>query len=169
MGLISLERRIANDDAELHVKLRRDIDALTLAKACSIGTIRLDILQVVALMELLFPVKFAIFSIENNLMEMIGSNPFTFATCYTDEVGSLMQPVIFAVTIVSIIHVHKKVVNTKSDTGTFIKGKGDLPNWLVVSTSQCDKPEKVTVCAMIRDWQEGLNYMFPFEPGSSIG
>ena len=131
--LMSLTRHIEIDDVELHVKLR------------------LDILQAVALMELLFPVKFAIFSLENNLMEMMGSYPFAFATCYSDKVGSLMQPVILTVIIVSITHVHKTVVNIKSGTATFIKGKYELPNWLIDSASQGDNPDEGTVHAIIRD------------------
>ena len=84
-------------------------------------------LQAVALMEVLFPVKFAMFSTENNLMEMMGSDPFTFATCYS-EVGSLMKPVILTVIIVSSTHIQKMVVNTKNGTDPFIKGKYAQPN-----------------------------------------
>ena len=42
--LTSLARNIAHDDVYLHSKLRRDIASLALAKAGSIGAIRLDIL-----------------------------------------------------------------------------------------------------------------------------
>ena len=112
--LISLARLVVNDHAEHHTKLRQDIATLTLAKTGSIGTIRLDILQAVALMEVLFLVKYAMFSIENNLMEIMGSDPFTFATCYSNKVGSLIQPVILTTMMVPRTHVHKTVVSTKS-------------------------------------------------------
>ena len=52
---------IADEDIDLHAKLIRDIDALTLAKAGSIGAVRIDTFQAAALMEVLCPVKFAIF------------------------------------------------------------------------------------------------------------
>ena len=133
---ISLARCIVEDETELHTKLRRDIDALTQAKDGSKGNIRLDIVKAVDLMELILQVKFAMFSTKNNLMEMVGSNPFTFFTCYSDEVGSLVQPLILTVTIVSSTHVHKTVVNAKSGTGAFIKGKDERPNWIITSASQ---------------------------------
>ena len=123
-------------------------------------------MQEVALMEVLLPVKHATFSIENDLMEMTGSDPFTFATCYSDKVGSLMQPVILTTTIVSSNHVHKTVVNTKSGTCNFIKGKDELPNWLIASASQHYNPDEGASQAMIRDCKDGLNCMFLFEPGS---
>ena len=62
--LISLARHAANDDAELHVKLRRDIDALTLAKVGSTGAITPENFQAVALMEVLSPVKHVMFQLK---------------------------------------------------------------------------------------------------------
>ena len=78
--LIYLARFIACDDAELHTKLLRDIATLAPVQAGAIGAIRLDIFQVAALIEVLFPVKHAMFSIGKDLTEMMGSDPFTFAT-----------------------------------------------------------------------------------------
>ena len=82
---------------------------------------------------------------------MIGSDPFTFATYYSDKVGSLMQLVILTIKIVCRNHVHKTVVNTKSVTGTFIKGKNELHNWLIASASQHENPDEGTVQATIRN------------------
>ena len=59
--LTSLVIHIAHDDVDLHTKLRRDIVALTPAKYSSTEAIRLDVLQVVALIEALSPVKIAMF------------------------------------------------------------------------------------------------------------
>ena len=59
---------------------------------------------------------------------MIGSDPFTFTSYYSDEINSLMQPVVLKMTIVSRTHVHKTVVKNKSSADTFIKGKDKLPN-----------------------------------------
>ena len=84
-------------------------------------------------------------------MEMWGSSPFTFASCYSNKVESLMKPVILAKTIVSRNHVHKTVVNTKSGTCTFIKVKDELSNWLITSASKHDSPDDGTVQALIRD------------------
>ena len=76
-------------------------------------------------------------------METWGSNPFTFSTCYSDKVGSLMKPVILTIIIVSSNHVHKTAVNTKSGRGTFVKGKDELPNWFISSASNMTTQMKV--------------------------
>ena len=59
--LMSLPAFFAGEDVDLHDKLRREITALTLAKAGSIGSVRIYTLQAVALKEVLYPVKFAIY------------------------------------------------------------------------------------------------------------
>ena len=79
-------------------------------------------------MEVLFPVKFAIFSTENDLMEIMGSDPFTFNSCYSDDTKSLMHLVVLTIMIVSSARLHKTVVNTRSGRGTFVKDKDELPN-----------------------------------------
>ena len=63
-------------------------------------------------------------------MEMMGSDDATFASCYTPETRSLMQPIALVIIIISGTHAHKTVVNTKNGTGTFIKGSDDLPKWV---------------------------------------
>ena len=60
-----------------------------------------------------------------------------------------MQPVVLTITKVSSNRMHKTVVNTKSGTCILIKGKDELPNWLIDSTSQHDNPDKGTVQVMI--------------------
>ena len=77
-----------------------------------------------------------------------------------------MKPVIIVITIVSSTYVQKTVVSTKIGTDTFIKGKDELPNWLIASASQCDNLDAGTVQSMTREWEDGLSCMFPFEPGS---
>ena len=46
-----------------------------------------------------------------------------------------MQPVILTVIIVYSDHVDKTVVNTKCGTGTWIKGKDEIPQWLIAAAS----------------------------------
>ena len=98
---------------------------------------------------------------------MWGSDPFTFASCYVNAVEFLMKPVILTMIIVSSNHAHKTAVNTKNGTDTFMKGKYELPNWLIVSSSNHDNPDEDTAQAMIRDWNDSSNCMFLFEPWSS--
>ena len=88
---------------------------------------RTDLFRAVALTEVLHPVKFAIFLADNALMEINISDPFTFSFCHTDDVATLVQYFILTVIIISINHVDKTVVNTKGRTGTWIKGKDELP------------------------------------------
>lgn len=77
-----------------------------------------------------------------------------------------MQPVTLTITIVSGTHLHKTVVNTKSVTGTYVKGKDELPNWIVSTASQRNNPEVGSVQSIIRNWDDGSNNMFSFDPGS---
>ena len=46
-----------------------------------------------------------------------------------------MKLVMFTIIIVSGINLHKTAVNTKSGTETCIKGKDELPNWIVAAAS----------------------------------
>ena len=75
-----------------------------------------------------------------------------------------MQPVALTILKVSSTHVHKTVIDAKSDTGIFVKGKDELPNWIIATTSQHDNPEEGSVQAMTRDWEDSANSMFSFEP-----
>ena len=77
-----------------------------------------------------------------------------------------MQPVTLTIIIVSGTHLHKTVVNTKSVTGTYGKGKDELPNWIVSTASQRNNPEVGSVQSIIRNWDDGSNNMFSFAPGS---
>ena len=83
-ALTYVVRDVAHNDVDIHAKLRRDIAALTPVKAGSKGAISLDVLQAAALIEAILPVKFTMFSTENNLMEMMDSDPFTFNSSYSD-------------------------------------------------------------------------------------
>ena len=75
---------MAGEDVAMHAKFRRYIATLTPAKASSVGATRIDIFQVVALMEMIFPVKFVMLWTETDLMEISISDPFTFSSCYSD-------------------------------------------------------------------------------------
>lgn len=164
--LMPLVAFVASEDVDLHANLRSNIAALAPAKASSIGAVRMDMFQAVALMEVLHPVKFSIFASNKDLMEFNISDPFTFSSCDTNEVAILMQPVILTVIIASSNHVDRKVVNSKGGTGTWIKVKDELPQWIIAAASRCLDPGKGTVRAMIRDWKDGENCIFQFEKGS---
>ena len=66
--LTSIASLIAHDNVDLHATLRRDITSLTPMCVGSLGTVRLDILRAIALMEVLCPVKYVIFSAEHGAM-----------------------------------------------------------------------------------------------------
>ena len=144
--------------------LRRDLTSLTPEIAGAIGTIRLDLMQAVSLMELLYPVKHTMFSTETDLMEMMGSDPYAFSSRYSTTTRSLMHPVTLVITIVSGVPVHETVVNTENSTGTFIKGEDLLPNWVIATGTQCDKPAEGSIQAMIKNWEDGDNDAFSFQP-----
>ena len=150
---MSLAAHIEGDGVALHAKLRRNIASLIPEKSGSIDAAMKDVLQAVALIEVLFTVKFATFSTDRDLMEINISDHFTFATCYSNKVATLMQQVILTVTIVSSNHVYNTVVNTKSGTGAYVKGIDKLPQWLIDTSSRHKNPVEGTVHAMIRDWK----------------
>ena len=60
--LTSIASHIAHDNLELHAVLRRDLTSLTQEIAGALGAIRLEIVQAVALIELLCLVKHDVFS-----------------------------------------------------------------------------------------------------------
>ena len=62
-----------------------------------------------------------------------------------------MQPAMIIIAMMPNDHVHKSVVNTKSYIGTFIKGKDELPNLIIATTSQHDNSEEGSIQAMTRD------------------
>lgn len=129
--LTSMTKHVAGEDEDLHATLRRDFTSLTPVKAGDIGAIRLDMFQAADSLEVLFPMKYAMFSSGTDLIERWGSEPFTFNSCYTDEIKILIQLVMLVMMIVSGAHLQKTVFNTKSGTGTCTKGKDELPNWIV--------------------------------------
>ena len=125
-ALMSLVALIAGEDVNLHDKLSLDIATLIPAKAGSISMVRIDVFQAVALMEVPCPVKFAIFLPDKDLMEINIRDSFTFSFCCTEEAATLVQPVIFTVIILSRNYVSDMVVNTKGNTGTWIKRNDEL-------------------------------------------
>ena len=131
--------------------LRRDLTSLTPEIAGALGSVRLDVVQAAALMKLLYPVKYAVFSTETNLMVMMGRNYHTFSFCYSNTTRSLLCPVMLVTMIVSGVHVHKTVVNTESGTGAFIKGVDLLPNWVIATGTQYDNPVEGRLQAMIKN------------------
>ena len=80
-----LARYTSCDDVDLHAKLKRDVAARTPANACYVEAIRLNIMQVVALMEVIFPVNFATFSNKNNLMKLMGSDLLQIKVTHTNS------------------------------------------------------------------------------------
>ena len=53
--------------------------------------------------------------------------------------------------ILSGIHVHKNVVNTKRGTGAFIKGEDALPNWVYETGTKFDDLAEGSVQEMIKN------------------
>ena len=67
-------------------------------------------------------------------------------------------------TIVSRTRVHEPVVNTENGTGAFIKGEDVLPNWVIATGTQCDNPAEGSVQAIVKNWEDGNNNVFSFQP-----
>ena len=94
-------RYIAHDYLNSHTVIRRDLISITPDVAGELGSIRLDVLQAAALMELLYPVKHTTFSTETDLMQIMVNNPYAFSSCYSINTRSSMHPVMLVMIIVS--------------------------------------------------------------------
>ena len=99
--MISAAKFIVKDDKLLFIKLRRDITSITLLDTGEIGAIRLEILAVILLCELIFPVKFCAFFPKKGIEEIWSSDSTIFLQQILEEGRNIMNLIILVVTIQS--------------------------------------------------------------------
>ena len=79
--------------------------------------------------------------------------------------GSVMQPVILIVIVVTSGHLDKIVM--QPGKGTYIKEQDkDLPRWLLAAANRSENVEPGSVIEMIPNWNDGKNEIFNFRPSS---
>ena len=84
-----------------------------------LGNLRVDTLAATAFLELMYPVKYAIFSTNEGLQELESSDLILFEEYLKETDGSVMQPVILTVTVIISGHLYKTVM--QPGKGTYIK------------------------------------------------
>ena len=88
--LVSIAKYIAGTNEILLAKLRRDIQSFVLMDAKIFGNLRVDTLAATAFLELMYPVKYAIFSTNEGLQELGLSDLLLFEEYLKESDGSVM-------------------------------------------------------------------------------
>ena len=163
--LISAAHYLVGDDETLLSRLRRDIQSLTPEDTGRLGNMRVDMLAAMALFELLLPVKFAMFQINQGLHTLCSSNSTVFHQTYSEPEAMIMQPVVLIVVVIDETHFHKTVM--QPGKGVCVKGiDKTLPGWLEASGHRSQDLAEDSVAVMIRNWNDGHNEIFSCSPQS---
>ena len=162
--LIAIAKHVAGNDAALLAKMRRDIQCITPKFGGKYGNPRVDMLGAAAFIELLHPVKFAIFSVNLGLQLLLSSDMMLFEK-HNQQEGSDMNPVVLNVLVMSTNHLDKTVM--LPGKGTFVKGEDEqLPGWLVAAANRSSEVRSGSVAEMILNWNDGNDEIFYFRSRS---
>ena len=80
--LVSIEKQIIDSNRELLAQLQRDIQSIIPKLARAYQNLRLETLAVIAFIELLDPIKYTMFSINESFQEFSSSNMVLFEKFY---------------------------------------------------------------------------------------
>ena len=131
--LIAVAKYVANDDEQTLAKLRRNIQSLTPKLAGLYGNIKVETLAAAALFEILFPVKYAIYTTSEGLYTLMSSDTLLFHEFFNEPEGKARQPVILCILVISEGHLDKTVVSP--GVGAYIKGEDTIPQWVKASVA----------------------------------
>ncbi len=145
--LIAAAKYIAEDDESTLSKLRRNIQSITPYDAGILGNSKVDTLAAAAFLEVLYPVKYAIFLVEQGLSILMSSDMILFDQFFQGPESSVMQPVVLSVIVASANHLDKTVLCP--GVGSFVKGKHKLPGWLIAAANRCPEATPGSVAEMI--------------------
>ena len=151
--LIAAANYFAEDDEILINKFRRDMQSLTPKRTGMLVTPKVDTLGAMALFEALFPVKFAIFLVNQGLHNLCSSNSAALHEMHSDPDAMIMHPVVLIVVVVSEGHFDKTVM--QPGKGAHVKGIDEtLPGWLEASAQRSQDFDPHSVAAMTRNWND---------------
>ena len=102
--LIAIAKCVASDNETMLASLCRDMQSIVPKEAGELGNPKLDIHTATAFIELLCPIKYAIFHINLGLQELCFSNYSAVSSFYNESEGTIMQPIILAILITSETH-----------------------------------------------------------------
>ena len=92
--LISFVMHITGKNKELFTRLCRDIQSIILEEAGILGCPQVGIQAVIALIELIYHVKYTILNISEGLQELYSSNYNLFNEYYYESKEAIIQPVL---------------------------------------------------------------------------
>ena len=114
------------------------------------GNLRVDTLAAAALIKYLYPVKYAIFSIQTGLHELRGSDLLLFNKHHQQKESTMMQSIILTILVVTLDYMDKIVMHPGK--GTFIKSIDTMfPGWSLMVVSRLELVEPGSVVEMIRN------------------
>ena len=152
--LIAGSKHAAGDDKQTMAKLRRNMQTLTPKSAGGISCTKIDTAAAAALFEVLFPVKFAIYSVQEGLHTLISSDTHLFREFFEESAGNEMKPAILCILVIETGHLSKTVVSPGA--GAYEKGVNSLPEWVTESARQQDAVPG-SVAEMILNWEDRNN------------
>ena len=109
------------------------MQSLTPKLAGLYGNIKVETLVAAALFEILFPVKYAIYTTGEGLYALMSSDTQLFHEFFNEPEGKARQPVILCILVISEGHLDKTVVSP--GVGAYIKGEDTIPQWVKASVA----------------------------------
>ena len=106
-------------------KLRRNAQSLTPKGVGGLGSARVETLAAAAFFEVVFPIKYAIYSVNNGLHTLTSSNVLLFNEYLVESEGKVIKPVILVILVISSDHLDKTVISL--GVGVYVKGEYSLP------------------------------------------
>lgn len=148
----------------LYAKLCKDVQSLTPKLAGIMRNPRVDILAATALIELLHPVKYAIFILNQGLQTPCSGHMMLNEKYYQQE-SLVMNPVVLIILAISKDYIDKIVM--LPGKGTRAKGTDKkLPGWLVAAASRTSEETSGSVVEMIQNWNDDKKEIFDFRLNS---
>ena len=158
---VGTAKYIAGDEEPLLAKLRRDVQSLTPKGAGGVGCVKVETLAAAGFFEIMFPIKYALYSEYEGLYTLMSSDQLLFNEFWEEPGSKAMTPVILVVLVFSIGHLDKTVVSP--GVGAYVKGKHTLPAWVIESAKRIET-DPGSVTEMIANWDDGNNDIFPAGP-----
>ena len=152
--LIAVAKHVSGDDEQILANLRRNIQSLTPNIAGLYGNIKVETLAAAALFEILYPVKYAIYTTREGLYTLMSSDTLLFHEFFDESEGKIRQPIILCIIVISEGHLDKTVVSP--GVGTYIKGKDTLPQWVKASIKDREI-DPGSVVELISNWEDNNN------------
>ena len=123
--LIATVKYIANNDEATLAKSHRNMQSITPKDSGGFGSAKVHTLAATAFIEVLHPVKYATFLVEQGLHNLMSSDMFAFQKFFDESERQTMQPITLNVLVDSSHHLHKTVLSP--GRGACIKGQNKLP------------------------------------------